>query len=77
MLLPPRPPADAVPTGRAVLRVVVDTAGRVVKDSTIVCGVADATYARTLARAVASVRYAPGQRDGRPIQAPAIIAFSF
>lgn len=71
---PPVPvPAD-VRGHRAEIRVVVDTAGRVMPDSITICGLPDLQYAKRLAAAAATVRFAPA-RPGLSVAGPTQIGF--
>lgn len=60
---PPLPLPSRVRGQRASIRVVVDTAGRVMPDSITICGLSDVQYANRLAQVVATVRFAPARPD--------------
>ena len=60
LFIPPVPiPAD-IRGHRAVLRVVVDSLGRSIPDSTSVCGIPNQQYAAKMVKAVAALRFVPG-----------------
>jgi len=59
---------------RASIRVVVDTAGRVMPDSITICGLPDARYINQLAQAIVTVRFAPA-RAGVAVAGPTQIGF--
>ena len=77
LLTPPIPIPSSVAGRRASIRVVVDTAGRVMRDSVIVCGLPDERYARRLADLVADIRFRPRQLSGRLVVAPALLVYDF
>ncbi|HEY7395583.1 MAG TPA: hypothetical protein VH559_12100 [Gemmatimonadaceae bacterium] len=77
LFAPPRPIPSSVRGSRATVRVVVDTVGRVFPDSVMVCGIADRHYLRTLADAVAALRFRPARLNGRWVVSPAVITYDF
>jgi len=74
---PPRPIPSSVRGSRSTIRVVVDTLGRVMPDSVMVCGIADRRYLGQVADAVADLRFRPRRVNGRSVVAPAIITYDF
>ena len=77
LFTPPLPIPTAVAGQRATIRLVVDTAGAVMRDSIMVCGLSDAAYTRRVAELVAAVRFAPRRVGGRPVNSPALLVYSF
>lgn len=61
---------------KATVRVLVDTTGRVVTDSTVVCGVVDLDYVAELARSVNVLDYVPGSIGKRFKAAYAYFVFN-
>jgi len=85
-LLPPRPehpfmPPTPVPStvqGREVnVRVVVDTNGRVMRDSIMVCGIQHPLYLQRVAEEVSAMRFRPGLMRAKHVTAAAILRFTF
>lgn len=60
-----------------LIRVVVDTFGRVMPDSITVCGVADPIYLQRLAEEVSRLRFRPGLMNARHVVAPALLSYNF
>jgi hypothetical protein len=77
LFAPPTPIPRSVRGSRSTIRVVVDTLGRVMPDSVMVCGIADRQYVGRVADAVAALRFRPRQVNGRRVIAPAIITYDF
>ena len=74
---PPLPPPSSVRGSEAQFRLLVDTTGTVVPDSTVFCGVRDAAYLRTLARNLAKMTFEPARRGGTATRSYAYVAFQF
>jgi hypothetical protein len=75
--IPPVPLSPHVRGNRAVIRVVIDTVGRVMADSVTICGVEDPMYAQRLAEEVSRLRFRPGLMNARHVVAPAFISYAF
>ena len=74
---PPLPVPNGVRGSVATIRVVVDTTGRAVRDSILVCGLKDRGYAKRLAAAVAAVMFQPARAAGRPIAGATVLTYRF
>jgi hypothetical protein len=57
----------------ATIRLVIDTSGHAIRDSTIVCGVRDPGYAAQIAHTMGGYSFRPAERLGRPLVWPTII----
>lgn len=77
LFTPPLPIPTDVFHHRSMIRVVVDTLGRVMRDSTLVCGIPDARFARRLADAAAEVRFRPRLTTSGLVIAPALLIYDF
>ena len=77
LFTPPRPIPSSLRGTRSTIRVVVDTLGRVMPDSVMVCGIADRRYLGRVADAVTDLRFRPRRVNGRSVIAPAIITYDF
>ena len=62
---------------RMVVRVVVDTSGRVMPDSVTICGVADPVYLQRLAEEISEMRFRPGLMRAKHVIAPTLFTFDF
>jgi len=58
-------------------RLVVDPAGRVVRDSISVCGISDAAYRQRVVALLARVSFDPGRRNGVAVQSHVAIRYDF
>lgn len=85
-LLEPRPdhnfmapvPIPASTHGkRMVVRVVVDTTGRVMSDSVTVCGIGDPIYAQRIAEEIAQMHFRPGLFHAKHVFVPMRIVYDF
>jgi hypothetical protein len=64
-------PVPASERGRRVtIRLVIDTAGRPLRDSVTVCGVHDPRYEELVAEKMATLTFSPARRDGSPVVWP-------
>ena len=75
--LPPLPPPADVRGHRMIARLVVDTAGSLVRDSITVCGIPNPAYQRKLVKELAKLSFEPARRDGEAIRSPVFISYSF
>ena len=62
---------------RMVIRVVIDTSGRVMHDSVTVCGIKDPMYAQRVAEEVSQMRFRPGLLRARHVIAPTLLTYAF
>ena len=72
---PPRAPSSLRGV-KAIVRVLVDSTGRAVSDSTLACGVSDPEYVAELARSVNALDYVPGSIGKRIKAAYAYFVFN-
>jgi hypothetical protein len=77
LFLPPLPPPRALFGRQAVIRLVVDSSGKALPDSTVVCGIADAKYARRVADAANRTPFTPAAPNGRPRPASIFVTMDF
>ena len=77
VFIPPMPISTHVRGSHMLIRVVVDTSGRVIPDSVAVCGVPDPMYAQRIAEEVSHLRFRPGLMFARHVIAPALLAYNF
>ena len=77
LLVPPLPIPSSLRNVHATIRVVVDTAGRVVPDSVMVCGIPDVAYSRRFAAEMVALRFVPGRGPTGPIVSPAVLVYDF
>lgn len=77
IFIPPLPIPNGVRGNHSTIRVVVDTVGRVIPDSVLVCGISDVAYSQRVADAVAALQFRPRQIAGRPVVSPALFLFDF
>lgn len=75
--MPPMPVPSTVHGREIVVRVVVDTSGRVVQDSVTICGLQDPLYLQRVAEEVSAMRFRPGLMRAKHVIAPAIFPFNF
>jgi hypothetical protein len=75
--LPPLPPPADVRGHRMMARLVVDSAGSLVRDSITVCGIPNSAYQRKLAQELAKLSFEPARRDGDAVRSPVFISYSF
>lgn len=71
------PVSTSVRGKHAVVRVVIDTLGRVMADSVTVCGIADPMYAQRLAEEVSRLRFRPGLMNAKHVIAPTFLPYAF
>ena len=75
--IPPIPVSPSVRGNHALIRLVIDTVGRVMEDSVTICGVADPMYAQRLAEEVSRLRFRPGLMNARHVVAPTFMSYAF
>ena len=75
--IPPMPVPSTTHGRRMVVRVVVDTSGRVMPDSVTICGVADPVYLQRLAEEISEMRFRPGLMRAKHVIAPTLFTFDF
>jgi hypothetical protein len=70
----PTPPRDL--SGKvATVLLLVDTAGAVVPDSTVLCGLPPSSYATELARSADKARFRPATLNGHPVRSHFQVTF--
>lgn len=62
---------------RATIRVVVDSAGNVMRDSIMICGIPDAAYRGRLAKAAAALQFVPRGSGAIRQGSPALLIYDF
>ena len=77
LFIPPLPIPASVRGSQAIVRLVVDSTGRALRDSVAVCGIKDRGYARRLASQAAKVTFRPAVFEGRPAQGIAHLYYPF
>jgi len=75
--IPPMPVSGSVRGNHAVVRVVIDTFGRVMPDSVTVCGIADPMYAQRMAEEVSRLHFRPGLMNAKHVIAPTFLPYAF
>jgi hypothetical protein len=73
----PMPVPSRVHGNHAIIRVVIDTSGYVMRDSITVCGIKDPMYAQRLAEEVSQLRFHPGLMKARHVVAPTLMPANF
>ena len=68
---------DRVRGSELQMRIIVDSAGHVVADSTVFCGARDGAYAIRFARVVAAAPFEPARREGIAIQSVYFLLYRF
>ena len=76
-LIPPMPVPTTTRGRRMIVRVVVDTGGRVMQDSVTICGIEDPLYRQRLAEEVSRMRFRPGLMRAKHVVAPTLFTFDF
>ena len=71
------PTSKYIRGNHAVIRLVVDTLGRVMPDSVTVCGISDPMYAQRLAEEISRIPFRPGLMNARHVVAPTFIIRDF
>jgi hypothetical protein len=77
IFIPPMPISTHARGSHLLVRVVVDTSGRVMPDSVSVCGMKDPMYAQRIAAEISRLRFRPGLMFARHVIAPALIVYDF
>jgi hypothetical protein len=77
VFIPPMPLSPTARGNRAVIRVVVDTFGRVMPDSITICGITDPLYSQRVAEEVSQLRFRPGLMNAKHVVAPTLIVHEF
>jgi hypothetical protein len=77
IFIPPVPVSTLIRGNHSLIRVVIDTVGRVMPDSITVCGISDPMYVQRMAEEVARYRFHPGLLHARHVVAPAFLAHDF
>lgn len=75
--IPPMPVPTTVRGSRMVIRLVIDTNGRVMHDSVTVCGISDPMYIQRVAEEVSQIRFRPGLMRAKQVIAPALLTYPF
>jgi hypothetical protein len=75
--IPPMPVPSTTHGRRMVVRVVVDTSGRVMRDSVTICGIQDPLYRQRLAEEISEMRFRPGLMRAKHVIAPTLFTFDF
>jgi hypothetical protein len=75
LFIPPMPVPATVHGNRMVVRVVIDTSGRVMRDSVTVCGITDPLYAQRIAEEVSQLRFRPGLMHAKHVIAPTLLIY--
>ena len=77
VFVPPMPVPTTTKGTRMVIRVVIDTSGRVMHDSVTVCGLHDPMYAQRVAEEVSQMRFRPGLMRAKHVIAPTLLTYVF
>jgi hypothetical protein len=77
LFIPPMPVPATMKRSRMVVRVVIDTSGRVMPDSITVCGVKDPMYMQRIATEVSAMRFRPGLMRAKHVIAPTLFTYEF
>jgi hypothetical protein len=75
--IPPIPAPATVKGVRMLARVVVDTSGRVMRDSVTVCGINDPMYLQRIAEELSQMRFRPGLMRAKHVVAPSLVLYDF
>ena len=77
LFIPPMPISTHVRGDHLLIKVVVDTSGRVMPDSVTICGISDPLYAQRVAEEVSHLHFRPGLMFARHVIAPALLSYDF
>lgn len=77
VFIPPMPVPATTKGHRMIVRVVIDTTGRVMKDSVTICGIQDPVYLLRLAEEISKMRFRPGLMRAKHVVAPTLFPFDF
>jgi len=77
LFIPPMPVSTRVRGNHLLIKVVVDTSGRVMPDSVTICGISDPLYAQRVAEEVSHLKFRPGLMYARHVIAPALLSYDF
>jgi hypothetical protein len=77
LFIPPMPVPPTLHGRRMTVRVVVDTTGRVMRDSVMICGLQDPTYLQRVAEEVSAMRFRPGLIRAKHVVAPTLFTYDF
>jgi len=75
--IPPMPVPSTTHGRRMTVRVVVDTGGRVMRDSVTICGIQNPLYLQRVAEEVSQMRFRPGLMRAKHVVAPTLFTFDF
>jgi hypothetical protein len=77
LFIPPMPISTRVRGNHLLIKLVIDTSGRVMPDSVTICGITDPLYAQRVAEEVSHLRFRPGLMYARHVIAPALLSYDF